>query len=124
MDPTLHKFSIFFPILLMAVIAIVLAGVLVAVSVLIGKRTKNAAKSSPYECGVDPVGDTRDPVPVKFFLVAISFVVFDIEIVFFYPWAIIQKDLGAFGFAAMSFFVVVLLVGYAFELGKGALKWE
>jgi len=120
----MEKFATFFPILALAVVACLLGGVLVLVSLFLGKRTQAPGKTSPYECGVDPIGDTRDPVPVKFYLVAISFVIFDLEIVFFYPWAVVFSDLGFFGFAAMLFFVTILLVGYFYEIGKGALRWD
>ena len=120
----MEKYMTFFPILALAVVALVLALVLVAVSVLLGKRTKSKEKLSAYECGVDPVGDTRDPVPVKYYMVALLFIIFDIEIVFLYPWAVIYDKLAWFGFIEMLVFVAILLTGYFYILGKGALKWE
>lgn len=120
----LEKYTTFFPILALAVVALVLALVLVGVSIFIGKRTRAKEKTSPYECGVDPVGDTRDPVPVKYYMVAILFIIFDIEIVFLYPWAVIYDSLGWFGFFEMLVFIAILLTGYFYILGKGALKWE
>lgn len=120
----MEKFATFFPILAMAVVAAVLAGVLMGVSVLLGKRTRTKEKMRPYECGVEPVGDTREPVPVKYYMVAILFIVFDIEIVFLYPWAVIYDKLGLFGFVEMLVFVAILLTGYIYVLGKGALKWD
>ena len=102
----------------------VLAVALTAMSVLFGRRTRLGKKNDPYECGIEPVGTTRDPVPVKYFMVAISFILFDIEIVFLLPWAVVARDLGMFGFAAISVFVLLILVGYFYELGKGALKWD
>lgn len=120
----MDKFEIFFPILALALVALILAGVLVAVSTMLGKRTKSKEKLGAYECGVDPVGDTRGPVPVKYYMVAILFIIFDIEIVFLYPWAVVYDSLGLFGFIEMLVFVAILLTGYFYILGKGALKWE
>ncbi|MCH9031328.1 MAG: NADH-quinone oxidoreductase subunit A [candidate division Zixibacteria bacterium] len=120
----MDKYATFFPILALLIAATLLGSVMILISVALGKRTKSAVKSSPYECGVDPVGDTRDPVPVKFYMVAILFIIFDIEVVFLYPWAVIFDELGMFGFFEMLVFVVILLTGYFYVLGKGALKWD
>lgn len=120
----MDKFEIFFPIVALGLVALILSGALVAVSVLLGKRVHSKEKMAPYECGVDPIGDTRDPVPVKFFLVAILFIVFDIEIIFLFPWAVVFDSLGLFGFFEMLVFVSILLTGYFYILGKGALKWD
>jgi len=117
-------FETFYPILFLLVAATILAVVFVVLSVVIGKRTKLGRKLEPYECGVEPVGTTREPVPVKFYLVAILFILFDIEVVFLYPWAVISRNLGLFGFVEMLVFVIILLVGYFYVLGRGALKWE
>ena len=117
-------FEELFPILLLAVISIGLAGVLVSLSIFLGRRTKLGKKGHPYECGVEPEGTTREPFPVKFYMVAILFILFDIEVVFLYPWAVISDKLGVFGFLEMLVFVVILLVGYFYILGKGALKWD
>lgn len=117
-------FEIVYPILFLLVAAGVLSLVFVAMSILIGKRTRLGRKLEPYECGMEPVGTTKEPVPVKFFLVAILFILFDIEVIFLYPWAVISRQLGLFGFIEMLVFVVILLVGYFYILGRGALKWE
>ncbi len=117
-------FETFYPILFLLVATSLLAVVFVAMSVLIGKRTKLGRKLEPYECGIEPMGTTREPVPVKFFLVAILFVLFDVEVIFLYPWAVISRSLGLFGFIEVLVFVVILLVGYFYILGRGALKWE
>jgi NADH-quinone oxidoreductase subunit A len=114
----------FFPILLLVVLAAGLAGLLVFLSVYIGRRTRIGRKTDPYECGVPPTGTTRDPVPVKFYMVAILFILFDIEVIFLYPWAVISRKLGVFGFIEMLVFIAILLVGYFYILGKGALKWD
>jgi NADH-quinone oxidoreductase subunit A len=117
-------FDTFFPILLLVVVAVGIAGFLVAMSILFGRRTILGKKSDPYECGVEPVGSTKNPVPVKFYLVAISFILFDIELIFLLPWAVVARDLGAFGFWSMAVFVAIILVGFIYELSRGALKWD
>ena len=116
--------EVYYPILFLALFAALLAGVLVGISIFIGRRTEFGKKEDPYECGVEPIGTTRDPIPVKFYMVAILFILFDIEVIFLYPWAVISRKLGLFGFVEMMVFVVILLVGYFYILGKGALKWD
>ena len=120
----MNLFETFFPILFLVLFAAVIAAVLVFMSILIGRKTKQGRKGDPYECGIKPTGGTRDPVPVKFYMVAILFILFDIEIMFLYPWAVISRKLGLFGFIEMLVFVVILLVGYFYILGRGALKWD
>jgi len=117
-------FDTFYPILFLGAFAAFLAGTLIVLSLYLGKRTKLGKKSDPYECGIDPVGSTKDPIPVKFYLVAILFILFDIEIVFLYPWAVMSRQLGLFGFIEMLIFVAILMVGYFYILGRGALKWD
>jgi len=117
-------FDTFFPILLLVIVATGIAGLLVTMSILFGRRTILGKKNDPYECGVEPVGSTKNPVPVKFYLVAISFILFDIELIFLLPWAVVARDLGAFGFWSMAVFVLIILVGYLYELSRGALKWD
>ncbi len=117
-------FDTFFPILLLVVVATGIAGALVLMSVLFGRRTALGKKNDPYECGVEPIGSTKNPVPVKFYLVAISFILFDIELIFLLPWAVVARKLGAFGFWSMAVFVLIILIGYLYELSRGALKWD
>ncbi len=117
-------FETFFPILFLVLFAAVIAVALVFMSILIGRKTKQGRKGDPYECGIKPTGGTKDPIPVKFYMVAILFILFDIEIMFLYPWAVISRKLGLFGFIEMLVFVVILLVGYFYILGRGALKWD
>ena len=117
-------FETFFPILLLVVFATAIALLLVFFSVFVGYRTKLGRKTEPYECGIEPTGTTKEPVPVKFYLVAVLFILFDIEVVFLYPWAVISRQLGLFGFVEMLIFVIILLVGYFYILGRGALKWD
>ncbi len=120
----MDKVEIYLPILIMVAVGALIATVLMGLSVLIGKRTRSKVKMQPYECGVDPVGDTKHPVPVKYYMVAILFIIFDIEVVFLYPWAVIYDSLGMFGFLEMLVFVAILITGYFYILGKGALKWD
>ncbi|MFQ5498654.1 MAG: NADH-quinone oxidoreductase subunit A [Candidatus Zixiibacteriota bacterium] len=117
-------FEVFFPILVLVGLATILATIMSLLSVWIGRRTRGGRKGDPYECGVPSVGSTGDPIPVKFYMVAILFVVFDVEVIFLYPWAVISRSLGLFGFIEMLVFVVILLVGYFYVLGSGALKWD
>jgi NADH-quinone oxidoreductase subunit A len=117
-------FETFFPILFLVLFALFIAAVLVVLSIVFGRRTKLGRKGDPYECGIPPTGTTKDPVPVKFYMVAILFILFDIEVIFLYPWAVIARQLGVFGFVEMLVFVVILLVGYFYILGRGALKWD
>jgi NADH-quinone oxidoreductase subunit A len=117
-------FETFYPILFLVLLAVFVAVVMALMSVYLGRRTKLGKKSEPYECGLTPVGTTKDPVPIKFYMVAILFILFDIEVVFLYPWAVISRQLGWFGFAEMLVFIVILLVGYFYILGKGALRWD
>ncbi len=117
-------FDTLYPILFLVVFAAVLAVALVSMSVIFGRRTRMGKKVEPYECGMTPVGTTKSPVPVKFYMVAILFILFDVEVIFLYPWAVISRKLGAFGFIEMIVFVVILLVGYFYILGRGALKWD
>ncbi len=117
-------FEEFYPILFLLALATIIAIVLTALSVLFGRRTRLDKKAQPYECGIDPIGTTTDPVPIKFFMIAISFILFDIEIIFLLPWAVVARDLGMFGLASISVFVLIILVGYFYELGKGALNWD
>lgn len=117
-------FETFYPILFLVLFASFLGIMLAALSIFIGRKTKMGKKEDPYECGVPPVGTTKDRIPIKFYLVAILFILFDIEVIFLYPWAVISRNLGLFGFIEMAIFIVILLVGYFYVLGRGALKWD
>lgn len=117
-------FETFFPILFLLILAATVAGVLVLLSILLGRRTRLGNKNEPYECGMTPVGSTKDPVPVKFYLIAISFILFDIEVIFLYPYAVVARKLGMFGLIEMLIFIGLILVGYFYELGRGAYKWD
>jgi NADH-quinone oxidoreductase subunit A len=93
-------------------------------SSLIGPKKFSAVKMSPYECGCDPVGTARERFSIKFYIIAMLFILFDIEAVFLYPWAILYKKLGVFGLVEMGLFIVILFVGYIYVWKKGALEWE
>ena len=123
--------SDFLPLLILLVIAVILAFTLVGLSWILGPKMPNAAKLAPYECGVTPVGSARERFPVKFYLIAMLFIVFDIETVFLYPWAVTfttANKLGAgmqlFFLAEMILFVAILFVGYIYVWRKGAFEWE
>lgn len=111
-------------ILILGVVAILNAALLVGLSQLLGADRPTPAKRGPYESGMIPLGDTRRRFSVQFYIVAMLFIVFDIETIFFFPWAVIYRDLGLFGFVEMLVFVGVLLVGLAYAWRKGALEWD
>ena len=117
----LHTYA---PLLLHLLIAAVLAGALTVVSVLVGWRRPTRAKQQPYECGMEPTGDAREPFSVKFYLVAMVFILFDVEAIFLYPWAYIFRSLRWYGFVEMMIYIAVLLVGYLYLWKKGALDWH
>ena len=111
-------------ILLMLGVVALLAGAMIALSWLLGQRRPTARKSSPYECGMTPTGDARQRFSVKFYLVAMVFILFDVEIVFLYPWAVIFHELRMFGFIEMILFLALVLSGFAYLWKKGALDWS
>ena len=106
-----------------AALALVIASALVALSFLIGRKVKNRVKDMPYECGIAPTGDARERFSVKFYLVAMLFILFDIEAIFLYPWAVVYKDLKMFAFIEMLAFVVLIMAGFFFVWKKGVLDW-
>jgi NADH-quinone oxidoreductase subunit A len=114
----------YLPILTLIVIAIAFAVGSTVFSRLIGEKKPSEVKLAPYECGMPPVGSARERFSVKFYIIAMLFIVFDIEVVFMYPWAVMFKRLGMFGFAEMGVFILILLVGYIYVWKKGALEWE
>ena len=117
-------FEIFFPIIVLAALAMATAVAFWALSILFGRRVKGQVKSEPYESGVVPLGDTKERFSIKFYMVAILFIIFDIEVVFLYPWAVIYRELALFGLIEMVVFIAILLVGYIYILRAGALKWD
>jgi len=101
-----------------------LAAGLITVSYLLGKRVKNRVKDMPYESGIVPTGDARQRFSVKFYLVAMLFIVFDIEAIFLYPWAVVYRELLMPGFVEMLIFVILILSGFFYIWKKGALDWS
>jgi NADH-quinone oxidoreductase subunit A len=104
-------------------LAIIIAAALVGLSYAIGHRVKNRVKDMAYECGIEPTGDARERFSVKFYLVAMLFILFDIEAIFLYPWAIVYKQLKMFAFLEMLVFVILILAGFFFIWKKGVLDW-
>jgi len=114
----------YLPILLFIAIAMVVSAVMIAGSFLAGKQNPDSEKLSAYECGFEPFTDARHKFDVRFYLVCLLFIIFDLEIAFLFPWAISLKEIGAFGFWSMVTFLGVLTVGFIYEWKKGALDWE
>src|ERR1017187_1412633 len=115
--------ELYFPILLQAIIAMGLAAGLLTASYLLGKKVRNRFKDMPYESGIVPTGDARHRFSVKFYLVGMLFILFDIEAIFLYPWVVVYRDLKMFGFYEMLVFVVLILSGFFYIWKKGALDW-
>ena len=114
----------YLPILVLLIISTVLAAVVIFISTFLGPRHPTLRKLQPYESGMTPLGPAQRRMPVKFYLVAVLFILFDVEIIFLYPWAVTFRQLGLFGFIEMVIFVAILLVGYVYAWKKGALEWE
>src|SRR5215471_13040054 len=115
--------DLYFPVLVQFVVAIALAAGLIAASTLLGKRAKSPLKDTPYESGMAPVGSAHERFSVKFYLVGMIFILFDIEAVFLYPWAVVYRQLKLFGFFEMAIFIVLILVGFFYVWKKGVLDW-
>ena len=120
--PTTYP-ELYFPVVVQIVIAIAVAGGLIGISTLLGKRGKSPLKDTPYESGMAPVGSARERFSVKFYLVGMIFILFDIEAVFLFPWVVVFRELKLFGLAEMFVFVVLVLVGFFYVWKKGALDW-
>ncbi|MEE4185079.1 MAG: NADH-quinone oxidoreductase subunit A [Gammaproteobacteria bacterium] len=114
----------YLPALLFLGIATVIGLVLLALGFALGRGDKDSEKLSPYECGFEPFEDSRMKFDVRYYLVAILFIIFDLEIAFLFPWAISLDVIGGFGLAAMGVFLLVLVVGFVYEWKKGALEWD
>src|SRR3984893_8506937 len=114
----------YFPVLVQIVIAVLVASGLVALSYLLGKRVKSRVKDTPYESGIAPTGSARERFSVKFYLVGIVFILFDIEAIFLYPWAVVYRELKMFAFVEMLLFIVLILSGFFYIWKKGALDWS
>lgn len=114
----------YLPILILVIVAGAFACIALIVPNLFGPRKPTKTKLLPYESGKIPFGDARQPFPVKYYLTAMLFIVLDIAVIFFYPWATVFRELKVFGLIAMAVFVTVLLVGYVYIWKKGALEWD
>jgi NADH-quinone oxidoreductase subunit A len=112
------------PVLIFLIVAFVFGLVLLTVGMVLGSGRKDAQKLSPYECGFEAFEDTRMRFDVRYYLVAILFIIFDLEIAFLFPWAVALDRIGLFGLAAMAIFLAILVVGFVYEWRKGALEWD
>ena len=114
----------YFPILVFLAIAGVIAVAMVTASLILARQHPDSEKLSPYECGFEPFEDARVRFDVRYYLVAILFIIFDLEVAFLFPWAVSLGDIGVFGFWSMIVFLGVLTIGFMYEWKKGALEWE
>ena len=114
----------YLPVLIFLGIGIVLGVIPLILGYYLGPRNPDKEKLSPYECGFEPFEDARLPFDVRFYLVAILFIIFDLETAFLFPWAVVLRKIGLFGLIAMGIFLSVLVVGFIYEWQKGALEWE
>ena len=114
----------YFPVLLFIIVGLGLGLVLLSVGRLVAPDKPDAEKLSPYECGFEAFEDARMKFDVRYYLVAILFILFDLEIAFLFPWAVVLPEIGVFGFWSMMLFLAILIVGFVYEWKKGALEWE
>lgn len=114
----------FMPVLLQSLVALGFVALVLVLVPMLGPRRKSAKKNENFECGVESVGNARIPVSIKYFMTAILFVLFDVEVIFFYPYAVNFKAMGVEGFMAVLMFVAIFLIGFYYVLRKGALDWE
>jgi len=116
--------SSYLPLLILLALSVVNAAFMVGLSTVVSPTKRTLIKASPYESGMDPLGSTRERFSVKFYVVAILFIVFDVETVFLVPWAVVMREVGLAGFAAAGIFIFILTVGLIYEWKKGALEWD
>ncbi len=114
----------YLPILIFLSVALALGLLMLSLGFLFGRGSKTKAKLSPYECGFDPFEDARIPFDVRYYLVAILFIIFDLEIAFLFPWAVSLNKIGIAGIVAMGIFLLVLVIGFIYQWKKGALEWD
>jgi NADH-quinone oxidoreductase subunit A len=114
----------YLPVLIFIVVGLLMGILPMTAGFILGPRKANDEKNSPYECGFEAFEDSRMKFDVRYYLVAILFIIFDLEIAFLFPWAIVVNEIGMFGFMAMMLFLGVLVVGFIYEWKKGALEWE
>ena len=114
----------YLPIAILFILATAIAALVIILGVVFGPRRRTFRKSAPYESGMQPIGPGTRRMNVRYYLVAVLFILFDVEIIFFYPWAVNFRTLGWFGFIEMLIFVAILLVGYVYVWKKGAFEWD
>ncbi|MCX8516424.1 MAG: NADH-quinone oxidoreductase subunit A [Alphaproteobacteria bacterium] len=122
--PTANLLANYFPIIIFMVVAFGLSAIILVASRLLVKQRPYTAKNDPYECGFPAFAETRHQFDVRFYLVSILFIIFDLEVAFLFPWAVSLKSIGGFGFWSMLIFLAVLTIGFIYEWRKGALDWE
>ena len=115
--------DLYFPVVVQALVAMALAAGLLSASFVLGKRVRNRVKDIPYESGITPTGDARQRFSVKFYLVAMLFILFDIEAIVLYPWVVVYRELKMFAFVEMLVFAILILSGFFYIWKKGALDW-
>ena len=114
----------YLPVLLFLLVSIIFSLGVLSLSFLVSPKKPNNEKLSPYECGFEPFDDARTKFDIRFYLVALLFIIFDLEVAFLFPWAISLKNIGLFGYTSMMIFLIILTIGFIYEWKKGALEWE
>ena len=114
----------YLPVLLFLLVSIIFSLGVLSLSFLVSPKKPNNEKLSPYECGFEPFDDARTKFDIRFYLVALLFIIFDLEVAFLFPWAISLKNIGLFGYTSMMIFLIILTIGFIYEWKKGALDWE
>lgn len=114
----------YLPVLIFIIIGLGMGAIMITLGFVLSPHKPDSEKLSPYECGFEAFGDARMKFDVRYYLVAILFIIFDLEIAFLFPWAIVLNDIGMFGYVAMLIFLGILVIGFIYEWKKGALEWE
>jgi len=114
----------YLPVLVFMVVGIAIGGIMIMLGFILSPNRPDSEKLSPYECGFEAFEDARMKFDVRYYLVAILFIIFDLEIAFLFPWAVVLNDIGMFGYIAMAIFLGILVIGFIYEWKKGALEWE
>lgn len=119
-----NYFQNYIPVIIDLGLIVVVAGGILLLSYLLGQHKRTREKMMPYECGMTPTGDARHRISIRFYLVAMIFILFDVEVTFLYPWAVIFKELKLFGFIEMLLFIMIVAAGFAYLWKKGVLDWS
>mgnify|MGYP000406758930 CR=1 FL=1 len=114
----------FAPVAALLILSVLVCFIVVSISRLFGPHKPTSRKTAPYESGMKPIGPANRRMPIKFYLIAVLFIIFDVEVIFFLPWAVILRDIGPYGLIVMGVFTFILTVGFIYEWKKGALEWE